>query len=101
MTNKTHTDGALSLAGLRVLAMYVVKDIDTRIPATRFADFESRERYLEETINLMHRALVGAHAEMAREGVRPRQRVKELTDLGRELADEEVTMLKAYKRATH
>ncbi len=98
MADERQLDEALSFAGLRALAMHIVKDIDERISPAHFNDFDSRAKYLHATIDLMHRALVAAHEEMAKDGAQPRRLMQELAELGHELADAEVTMLKAFER---
>jgi hypothetical protein len=98
MADEHQLDEALSFEGLRALAMHIVKDIDARTPPTRFNGLDSRAKYLHATIDVMHRALIAAHEEMAKEGVPPRRLMEELAELGHELADAEVTMLKAFER---
>jgi hypothetical protein len=98
MADERQLDEALSFEGLRALAMHIVKDIDERISLTHFHDSDSRANYLNATINVMHRALVAAHEEMAKEGAQPRRLMEELAEFGHELADAEVTMLNAFQR---
>jgi hypothetical protein len=97
--DKSALDEALSSEGLHTLAMYIVGSIDKHLV---FDDTRGRIEYQNATLDFMHRALVAEHVKMVAAGIKPRERIDRLTDVGHMLVDREMARLEAaYNRARH